>query len=72
MMKTAGVPILPGTEDSIKDVDEAVAYAEKIGYPVMIKASGGGGGRGLRVAYNKKELIDAISTARKESAIRSA
>jgi len=68
MMQKAGVPILPGTEDSIKDVDEAVAYAEKIGYPIMVKASGGGGGRGLRVARNKKELVNSITTARKESA----
>ena len=68
MMKKAQVPILPGTEDSIKDVDEAVAFAGKIGYPIMVKASGGGGGRGLRVARNEKELIEAITTARKESA----
>jgi len=68
MMKKAQVPILPGTEDSIKDVDEAVAFAEKIGYPIMVKASGGGGGRGLRVARNEKDLIEAITTARKESA----
>ena len=68
MMKKAGVPILPGTEDSIKDVDEAVAFAEEIGYPIMVKASGGGGGRGLRVAQNKQELIAAITTAKKESA----
>jgi len=68
MMIKAGVPILPGTEESIKNVDEAVEYAKKIGYPIMIKASGGGGGRGLRVAYNEKELIDSISTAKKESA----
>jgi pyruvate carboxylase subunit A len=68
MMKKAGVPILPGTEDAIKDVDEAVVFAKKIGYPIMVKASGGGGGRGLRVARNEKELVDAITTARKESA----
>ncbi|MEK7773120.1 MAG: acetyl-CoA carboxylase biotin carboxylase subunit [Deltaproteobacteria bacterium] len=68
MMMKAGVSVLPGTEDSIKDVDEAVAFAEKIGYPVMVKASGGGGGRGLRVAADKKELLDSITTARKESA----
>ncbi len=67
MMKNAGVPILPGTEDSVKDVDEAVELAEKIGYPVMIKASGGGGGRGLRVARSRDELVNSISTARKES-----
>ncbi len=68
MMKKAGVPILPGTENSIKSVDEAVAFAEEIGYPVMIKASGGGGGRGLRVARNKEELVNQMSTAKKESA----
>ena len=68
MMKKVGVPILPGTENSVKSVDEAVAEADKIGYPVMVKASGGGGGRGLRVARNKEELIAALSTAKKESA----
>ncbi len=68
MMKRAGVPILPGTENSVKSVDEAVAEAVKIGYPIMVKASGGGGGRGLRVARNKEEMIEALSTAKKESA----
>src|SRR3990170_1168034 len=56
------------SEESIKDVDEAIAFAEKIGYPIMVKASGGGGGRGLRVARNEKDLVEAITTARKESA----
>lgn len=68
MMKKAEVPILPGTEESIKDVDEAITFAKEIGYPIMVKASGGGGGRGLRVARTEKELVDAITTARKESA----
>ncbi|MBI5236310.1 MAG: acetyl-CoA carboxylase biotin carboxylase subunit [Deltaproteobacteria bacterium] len=68
MMKKAGVPILPGTENSVKGVDEAVAEAVKIGYPIMVKASGGGGGRGLRIARNKEELISALGTAKKESA----
>src|SRR3990172_2990970 len=45
-MKKAGVPIVPGTESSLKNVYEARSYANDIGYPVMIKASGGGGGRG--------------------------
>ena len=67
MMKKAGLPILPGTDHSLNDADEAVKCAQEIGYPVMVKASGGGGGRGLRVARDKKELIDSISTARKES-----
>lgn len=66
MMIEAGVPVLPGTEGSV-DNSNALAEAEKIGYPVMIKASGGGGGRGLRVARNEKELTDAIDMARKES-----
>ncbi|MBI5238767.1 MAG: acetyl-CoA carboxylase biotin carboxylase subunit [Deltaproteobacteria bacterium] len=67
MMKKAGVPILPGT-DSVKSVEEAGAAAQEIGYPVMIKASGGGGGRGLRVARNRKELVNSFDTAQKESA----
>ncbi len=68
MMKKAGVPILPGTENSVKSVEEAGAAAEEIGYPVMIKASGGGGGRGLRVARNRKDLVNSFATAQKESA----
>lgn len=68
MMKKAGVPILQGTENSVKSVEEAGAAAEEIGYPVMIKASGGGGGRGLRVAQNRKELVNSFATAQKESA----
>ncbi|MBI5886458.1 MAG: acetyl-CoA carboxylase biotin carboxylase subunit [Deltaproteobacteria bacterium] len=68
MMKQAGVPILPGTEGSVKDVDEAVAFAREMGYPVMIKASGGGGGRGLRVARSEAELIKSFNSAQTESA----
>jgi pyruvate carboxylase subunit A len=66
MMKAAGVPVLPGTEGCVCNAD-ALKEAERIGYPVMIKAAGGGGGRGLRVARNPKELEKAIDTARKES-----
>lgn len=68
MMKKAGVPILPGTEESVGSIEEAVAAAKEIGYPVMVKASGGGGGRGLRVAWSEKDLINAMTTAQKESA----
>lgn len=67
MMIKAGVPVLPGTEDAVKDADEAAGYAKEIGYPVMVKASGGGGGRGLRVAGDEKELRAAIETAQSES-----
>lgn len=68
MMKKAGVPVLPGTEGSVKSIEEAVSFAKEIGYPVMVKASGGGGGRGLRVARTEQELINALETAKKESA----
>jgi pyruvate carboxylase subunit A len=67
MMKKAGIPVLPGTEGSVKSAEEALAGSEAIGYPVMVKASGGGGGRGLRVARNPKELTAAFDTARSES-----
>ncbi|AZR73541.1 acetyl-CoA carboxylase biotin carboxylase subunit [Anoxybacter fermentans] len=66
-MIEAGVPVVPGTEDAIQDIDEAIYKAEEIGYPVIIKASAGGGGRGMRVAYNKEDLIRAINTASAEA-----
>ncbi|HKZ46349.1 MAG TPA: biotin carboxylase N-terminal domain-containing protein, partial [Thermodesulfobacteriota bacterium] len=67
MMKKAGVPIVPGTEGSLKNIEEARAFARDIGYPVMIKASGGGGGRGLRIAKDEKELIKNFEIAQSES-----
>ncbi len=68
MMIKAGVPVLPGTDHAISDTDEAIKLAEEIGYPIMVKAAGGGGGRGLRVARDQKELIAALETAKKEAA----
>ncbi|MBI3398850.1 MAG: acetyl-CoA carboxylase biotin carboxylase subunit [Deltaproteobacteria bacterium] len=67
MMKKAGVPIVPGSEGSLKNTDEAAVFAKEIGYPVMIKASGGGGGRGLRVARGEKELVKNMDIAQSES-----
>src|SRR3989338_9194639 len=67
LMRKANVPIVPGTEGSLKDMEEAKAFAKEIGYPVMIKASGGGGGRGLRVVRDEKELIKNMEIARSES-----
>jgi len=67
MMKMAGVPIVPGTEGSLEDLEKAKAFAKSIGYPVMIKASGGGGGRGLRVAHNEQEIINNFEIAQSES-----
>jgi len=68
MMIEAGVPVLPGTEGSVRDADEAIRVADEIGYPVMIKASGGGGGRGLRVARDRDQLKSSLESAKKESA----
>lgn len=46
------VPVVPGTDDPITSSDEAAAFAEKVGYPIMLKAAMGGGGRGMRVVKN--------------------
>jgi acetyl-CoA carboxylase biotin carboxylase subunit len=65
-MKQAGVPIIPGTEGIIEDIETALAVAETIGYPVIVKATAGGGGKGMRVAANAEELAQAIRQAQKE------
>lgn len=67
-MKAAGVPIVPGTDGLIEDIDEAVKIAEEAGYPVIIKATAGGGGKGMRVARDQEELISAVRQAQKEAA----
>lgn len=66
-MIKAGVPVVPGTESVIKDYDEAIKIAKEIGYPVIIKASAGGGGKGMRIAQSKSEMIKAIQTAQAEA-----
>jgi acetyl-CoA carboxylase biotin carboxylase subunit len=63
----AGVPILPGTNDSIESVEEAQRIAEDIGYPVIIKASAGGGGRGMKIVHSPASLSNALATARAEA-----
>ena len=66
-MVAAGVPVTPGSEGLLDDEEAAVSAAEKIGYPVLIKATAGGGGRGMRVAQNAEELRHAYNTARAEA-----
>lgn len=66
-MIKSGVPVVPGTEGVISDPDEAIKVAEEIGYPVIIKASAGGGGKGMRIAQSKNDLVNAIQTARAEA-----
>jgi acetyl-CoA carboxylase biotin carboxylase subunit len=64
---TAGVPVVPGSDGRIDDMDEAAEIADRIGYPVMIKASAGGGGRGIRIAENAEELAKFAPQARQEA-----
>ncbi len=66
-MREAGVPVTPGSEGLLEDEETAVLEAERIGYPVLIKATAGGGGRGMRVALNAGELRNAYNTARSEA-----
>ncbi len=56
----AGVPVIPGTPGVVGSLSDAIKAAEEIGYPVMVKASSGGGGRGIRIAVSHEELPDAI------------
>jgi acetyl-CoA carboxylase, biotin carboxylase subunit len=67
-MREAGVPIVPGSKGIIESVDEAVALANEIGYPVIIKATAGGGGKGIRVARNEQELVKGINITQQEAA----
>src|SRR5215831_3016589 len=67
-MKEAGLPILPGSESALESETEAVKLAREIGYPVIVKASGGGGGRGMRIVYLEAELGHALETASTEAA----
>ncbi|HEX8054672.1 MAG TPA: acetyl-CoA carboxylase biotin carboxylase subunit [Thermoleophilaceae bacterium] len=66
IMKNAGVPIVPGTTDPVDTVDDAAKIAEEIGYPIAVKAAGGGGGKGFRVALEASELEKAFDGAARE------
>ncbi|HEY4216541.1 MAG TPA: acetyl-CoA carboxylase biotin carboxylase subunit [Gemmatimonadaceae bacterium] len=63
----AGVPVVPGTTEALKDADEARAIADRFGYPVLLKAAAGGGGKGMRVVREPKEMDAALDTARREA-----
>ncbi|MEC1523045.1 acetyl-CoA carboxylase biotin carboxylase subunit [Neobacillus niacini] len=66
-MREAGVPIVPGSTGIINDIDEALELVSKIEYPVIIKATAGGGGKGIRVAKNEQELVKGISITQQEA-----
>ncbi|MFJ7510067.1 acetyl-CoA carboxylase biotin carboxylase subunit [Peribacillus simplex] len=67
-MRKADVPIVPGSKGIIKDTDEGVALANEMGYPVIIKATAGGGGKGIRVARTEEDLIKGINITQQEAA----
>lgn len=67
IMMEAGVPVVPGSDGSVNTLERARAVAKEIGYPVLIKASAGGGGRGMRKAFHESEFDDAYTTAKAEA-----
>lgn len=66
-MQKAGVPVVPGTTEPIVDLDKAVEVIKEIGLPVMIKASAGGGGKGMRLVQHEKDILPAVSSAKSEA-----
>ncbi|HZG73653.1 MAG TPA: acetyl-CoA carboxylase biotin carboxylase subunit [Chondromyces sp.] len=66
-MREAGVPIVPGSKGIIKNIEEATALAQEIGFPVIIKATAGGGGKGIRVARDQQELEKGINMTQQEA-----
>jgi acetyl-CoA carboxylase biotin carboxylase subunit len=69
ILSAAGVPVIPGSEGILANAGDAAALAERIGYPVIIKAAGGGGGRGMRIAHAPAELADLFRLAAGEAAV---
>ncbi len=66
-VKEAGIPVVPGSDGAVTTEEEAFAAAKEIGFPVLIKAAAGGGGRGMKVAATQEDLYEAVSTARSEA-----
>ena len=66
-MKAAGVPVIPGSDGNVPNITAAIKEADKIGYPVILKATAGGGGRGMRIVHNSSEMEKAFNTATAEA-----
>ena len=64
---SAGVPVVPGTTEALRDAEEAAAVAGRFGFPVLLKAAAGGGGKGMRVVREERELAGALDAARREA-----
>ena len=69
LMKSAGVPVIPGSDGSVKGLKDAMKIADKIGYPVMLKAAAGGGGKGIRIVYSSKELETSYNIVKQEAKV---
>ena len=67
LMKSAGVPVVPGSDGSVRGIKDAIYIAKKIGYPVILKAAAGGGGKGIRVANNQEELESNYNLVKQEA-----
>ncbi len=67
MMKKAGVPVIPGSDGVVEDIEKAYQVADELGYPVIVKASAGGGGKGIRIVRKKEELEEAYESAKSET-----
>ncbi len=67
LMQKNGVPVVPGLKSNLSDISEYIEFARNIGYPVLIKAAAGGGGKGMRVVREKSELSGSIDAAKRES-----
>ena len=66
-VREAGIPVVPGSDGGVETVEEAMAAAETIGFPVLVKAAAGGGGRGMKVARDRDSLAEAVQTAQAEA-----
>ena len=66
-VKELGIPVVPGSDGEVLTADDAIKVGQEIGYPVLVKASSGGGGRGMKIAKNDAEMQEAFSTARSEA-----
>ena len=69
MMEKAGVPVVPGSKGSIKSINDAKKIAQEIGYPIMLKAAAGGGGKGIRIVNNESELENSYNIVKQEAMI---
>ena len=69
LMKKAGVPVIPGSDGSVKGIEDAILIAEEIGYPVILKAAAGGGGKGIRIANDVEELEKNYNIVKQEAKI---